>query len=59
MSKLALLGGEKSVTIDEPQEMFDWPIINKAMEDATLKILRERTASGIDISKEFERGFAD
>ncbi len=59
MSKLALLGGEKSITIDIPSELFDWPIVNKAMEDAALKVLRERTASGTDITKIFERKFAD
>jgi len=59
MSKLALLGGEKTIKADTPSEIFDWPIINKGMEDAAIKVLRDRTASGLDISREFERGFAD
>ncbi len=59
MSKLALLGGEKTIQTDTPSEMFDWPIVNKDMEDAVIKVLRDGTASGVNISKEFERGFAD
>jgi perosamine synthetase len=58
INKLALLGGEKTVK-SEHKELFTWPIINKAMEDAALNVIRERTASGIDITKEFEQGFAD
>jgi len=59
MSKLALLGGEKTIKVDTPREMFDWPIINKGMEDAAVKVIRDRMASGVGLSKEFERGFAD
>jgi perosamine synthetase len=57
MSKLALLGGEKTVN-DENKELFDWPIINKAIEDAALAVVKEKTASGLDITRKFEAGFA-
>lgn len=58
MSKLALLGGEKSI-IDISSDMFDWPIINKDMEDAVLGVLHGKTMSGTGITKEFESKFAD
>lgn len=58
MSGLAILGGAKSVTA-ETGDMFAWPIVNKAMEDATLAVLRDRNMSGTDITKKFERQFAD
>ncbi|MCX5642044.1 MAG: DegT/DnrJ/EryC1/StrS family aminotransferase [Candidatus Omnitrophica bacterium] len=58
MSKLALLGGKKSVR-SNPKDVFTWPIINKEMENAVLKVLRAGNMSGNDITKKFERGFAD
>jgi dTDP-4-amino-4,6-dideoxygalactose transaminase len=58
MEKLALLGGNKTV-VSEPGNMFDWPIVNKNMEEAVLQVLRNRNMSGTDITKEFEKGFAD
>ena len=58
MSNLALLGGEKSLT-DIPSDMFDWPIINKDMEDAVLNVLRGKEMSGTEITKQFESEFAD
>ena len=58
MSELALLGGEKSVANETP-ELFAWPIVNQAMKDAAVKVIEDGTASGIDITKEFEKGFAD
>ena len=59
MSKLALLGGEKTVTIDAPKEMFHWPIINQEMKDAVVELLVDGNMSGLDISKKFEAGFAE
>ncbi len=59
MSKLALLGGEKEVTIKASKEMFHWPIVNQAMEDAIIEVLRDGNMSGLDISKKFEAGFAE
>ena len=58
MSSLAILGGTKTVTA-ETGDMFAWPILNKAMEDAVLNVLRDRNMSGTDITKKFEREFAD
>jgi dTDP-4-amino-4,6-dideoxygalactose transaminase len=59
MSKLALLGGSKTVTREIPQELFHWPIVNEAMEQGILEVLRSGNMSGSDISKQFERKFAD
>ena len=56
--QLALLNGEKSVNIDSV-DMFDWPIVTSEDEQAVLDVLRSRTMSGSDISKQFEREFAD
>ncbi len=56
--KLALLGGPKAVQTD-PGDIFTWPIITKEDEDAVLEVLRRGGMSGTDVSKEFEREFAE
>ena len=56
-SKLALLGGPKSVTLD-PGDIFDWPIITKQHEKAVLGVLHARKMSQTDITMEFEKQFA-
>ena len=58
MSKLAILGGKKAVK-SAAGDMFKWPVTNKAMEDAVIKVLREGNMSGIDITKEFENKYAE
>ncbi len=58
MSTLALLGGKKSVR-SNPKDIFTWPIITKEIETAVLKVLRAGNMSGSDVTKKFERGFAD
>jgi len=58
MSTLALLGGKKSVKLS-PKDIFTWPIITKEIENAVLKVLRAGNMSGSDVTKKFERGFAD
>ena len=58
MSNLALLGGEPAVKAD-PGNTFKWPIINAEMEERVLQVLRDGTMSDVDITKEFERGFAE
>jgi dTDP-4-amino-4,6-dideoxygalactose transaminase len=58
MSSLALLGGQKTV-VNEINDMFKWPIVNKEMEEAVLAVLRDGKMSGTDITKEFEKGFAE
>lgn len=58
MSKLALFGGTKAVQSD-PKNIFTWPIITKEIESAVLKVLRAGNMSGSDVTKKFERAFAD
>lgn len=58
MTQLALLGGTKTITRD-PGDVFKWPIVDKEMEDAVVQVLRNATMSDHDITREFERGFAD
>ncbi|MHB9133341.1 MAG: DegT/DnrJ/EryC1/StrS family aminotransferase [Armatimonadota bacterium] len=56
--KLALQGGPKAVTQD-PGNLFTWPIVTKEDEDAVLEVLRRGAMSGNEITKQFEREFAD
>lgn len=58
MSKLAIFGGEKAVK-SEDKDIFRWPIVTKEMEKGVLDVLRAGSMSGTDITKQFERGFAD
>lgn len=55
--KLALFGGPKAVTKD-PGDIFTWPIITKEHEDAIIKVLRDRSMSGTDITKQFEAEYS-
>ena len=55
--KLALLGGRKTVTSD-PRDMFTWPIVTEQHEQAVLGVLRSGQMSGLDITKDFERKYA-
>ena len=57
-SVLALLGGQKSVTI-EAGDVYDWPIVTKEHEEAVLEVLRNRSMSGTDITKKFEAEYAE
>jgi len=56
MSKLALLGGEKAVTITET-DCFKWPIVTEEDEAAVLEVIREGRMSHSDITKEFEADY--
>jgi dTDP-4-amino-4,6-dideoxygalactose transaminase len=58
MSRLAILGGAKAVN-SEPGDMFKWPIVNQAMENGILQVLRDGNMSGTDITKKFEQAYAD
>ena len=58
MSKLAIFGGEKSVKSDVG-DMFKWPIVNEQMEQAIVKVLRDGAMSGVDITKQFEKKYAE
>lgn len=55
--KLALLGGEKAVALGQG-DMFTWPIVTREHEEAVLKVLRAGNMSGIDVTKEFEKKYA-
>lgn len=58
MSTLALFGGEKAVKTDN-LEMTQWPIFTNEEEEAVLEVLHTRGMSGTDITKKFEKEFAD
>ena len=57
MSKLAILGGEKVATSSIAANV-KWPIVNKAMEEGVISVLRDGNMSGTDITKQFEKDFA-
>ena len=57
MSKLAILGGTPAVSAVDPT-IFKWPIVTPEMESAVLKVLHDGSMSGIDITQEFEAGYA-
>jgi len=57
-SELALFGGPKSVTL-EPGDIFRWPIVTREDEEAVLDVLRRGAMSGTDITKQFEKEFAE
>jgi len=56
MSKLAIFGGDKAITKD-PGDMFKWPIVTEEDEQAIIKVLRDGSMSGTDITKQFEDDF--
>lgn len=56
--KLALFGGPKAVQ-QVPEDMFKWPIITEEDEAAVLEVLRNGGMSGTDVTKQFEKEFAD
>jgi len=58
MEQLAILGGPKAVQTD-PKDIFAWPIITEEDEQAALDVLRSGNTSGIDITKQFEKEFAE
>ena len=58
MEQLAILGGPKAVQTD-PKDIFAWPIITEEDEQAVLKVLHSGNMSGIDVTKQFEKEFAD
>ncbi len=58
MSKLAINGGPKAVQT-EPGDIFRWPIITAEDQSAALEVLRAGKMSGTDVTKEFEKEFAE
>jgi len=64
MSELALLGGTPAITykgtdLNDGSDMFKWPIITKEDEEAVLAVLRRGGMSGTDVTKEFEKDYAE
>ncbi len=57
MSKLAIHGGEKVATSSIAANI-KWPIVNRAMEEGVLEVLRDGNMSGTNITKKFEAEFA-
>ena len=55
---LAIHGGPKSIT-KEAGDLFRWPIVTAKDEAAVLDVLRRGAMSGTDVTKQFEREFAD
>lgn len=58
MSRLALFGGEKTVTEDH-ESMFHWPIVTEEDEAAVLEVLQKGLMSGTEITKKFEKAMAE
>ena len=58
MSVLAINRGPKAVRTN-PGDIFRWPIITKEDEDAALEVLRAGKMSGTDVTREFEKEFAE
>ncbi|MBQ9940904.1 MAG: DegT/DnrJ/EryC1/StrS family aminotransferase [Clostridia bacterium] len=58
MSELALFGGEKAVKTQNP-DMIKWPIYTSEEEEAVLDVLRKASMSGLDVTRQFEREFAE
>jgi len=56
-SKLALFGGEKTVR-SEHEDVFKWPVVTDRHEQAVLKVLRAGQMSGVEVTKEFEKKYA-
>jgi len=56
--QLALLGGEKAVK-SEASNIFTWPIVTEKHEQAVLNVLCSGKMSGIEITKEFEKKYAE
>jgi len=54
----ALLGGSPAVT-SEPGDLFAWPIVTERHEAAVLDVLRAGRMSGMDVTRQFERAYAD
>jgi perosamine synthetase len=56
-SKLAVFGGETAIK-EEPRDLFLWPIVTEEDERAVLSVLRDRSMSGTEITKQFEKEMA-
>ena len=57
MSKLAISGGHPVLSSTD-ESIFKWPIVNAEMESSVMQVLHDGSMSGIDITQEFEAGYA-
>lgn len=57
-SRLAIFGGTRAVT-GEHESIFGWPIITREDESAVLEVLRRGGMSGTEVTKQFEKEFAE
>lgn len=57
-SVLSINGGPKAVQT-AVGDIFDWPIITEEDEQAALEVLRAGSMSGTDVTKKFEKEFAE
>jgi perosamine synthetase len=57
MVKLALLGGSQAV-VEDPGDLFDWPIVTPEIEGAVLEVLRAGKMSGTDVTQQLEQEYA-
>jgi perosamine synthetase len=55
--KLALFGGEKAVK-SKHEDVFKWPVVTDEHEQAVLKVLRAGQMSRFEVTKEFEKKYA-
>lgn len=55
---LAVNGGEPELRESFP-DMFHWPVVTREDEEAVIEVLRAGTMSGTDITRVFEREYAD
>jgi len=58
MKQLSILGGPKAVTC-ETGDMFKWPIVTDEHESAVLEVLRAGNMSGTDVTRQFEKEYAE
>jgi dTDP-4-amino-4,6-dideoxygalactose transaminase len=57
MSKLAILGGEKTIS-EVNDELFHWPIVTDEDINAVTDVLKKGKMSATEITKEFEKDYA-
>jgi dTDP-4-amino-4,6-dideoxygalactose transaminase len=56
---LAINGGQKSITEPLKPELLRWPIVTDEDRNAILEVLDNRKMSGTDITKKFEKEYAE
>jgi perosamine synthetase len=58
-SPLAILGGLKAVPLDHRHLIFPWPIVTAEDEQAVVQVMRAGAMSGTNITREFEKEWAE